>query len=102
MAISISRRNVRRTARVRGLSRGDHFTVYPKTGTVFDDSVTRIMGVAFDRACKELHDRGQPEIVLEVIAQRIIEAAKNGERDPDRLRKIGLSALGSDNDKEAS
>jgi hypothetical protein len=39
------------------------------------------MGEAFDDACKELHDTGQPPIVYEVIAKRIIDAAKNGERD---------------------
>jgi len=59
----------------------------------FDDRITRIMGEAFDAACRELHDRGQPEIVYEVIASRIIAAAKRGECDPIRLRDIGLGAL---------
>jgi hypothetical protein len=71
-----------------------------KAGTVFDDSATRIMGEAFDSACKELHDKGQPEIVYEVIARRIIDAAKNGERDPVQLRKAGLTALGLDDEGE--
>jgi len=31
-----------------------------KTGAVFDDRVTQMMGEAFDDACKELHDTGQP------------------------------------------
>jgi hypothetical protein len=74
-----------------------------KTGAVFDDCATQIMGEAFDSACKELHDRGQPTIVYEVIAKRIIEAAKNGERDLVRLRNAGLAALGLDkDDKQAS
>ena len=67
-----------------------------KAGTVFDDHATEIMGEAFDAACRELHDKGQPTIVYEVIAKRIIEAAKKGERDPARLRNIGLSGLGFD------
>jgi hypothetical protein len=71
-----------------------------KAGTVFDDNATRIMGEAFDSACKELHDKGQPEIVYEVIAKRIIDAAKNGERDPTQLRKAGLTALGLDDEDE--
>jgi hypothetical protein len=54
------------------------------------------MGEAFDSACQQLHDRGQPEIVYEVIAKRIIDAAKSGERDPIQLRKIGLAAFGLD------
>jgi len=74
-----------------------------KAGAVFDDRVTKIMGEAFDDACKELHDTGQPPIVYEVIAKRIIDAAKNGERDPTRLRNAGLVALGFDKDgKQAS
>jgi hypothetical protein len=62
-------------------------------GGVFDDGVTQILGEAFDSACKELHDAGQPALVYEVIAKRIIDAAKNGERDPVQLRNIGLAGL---------
>jgi hypothetical protein len=37
-----------------------------------------------------------------VIAKRIIDAAKNGERDPVQLRNIGLAGLGFDKeDKQA-
>jgi hypothetical protein len=64
-----------------------------KAGTVFDDRITEIMGEAFDSACKELHDSGQPAIVYEVIARRIIDATRTGERDPVRLRNVGLAAL---------
>jgi hypothetical protein len=39
---------------------------------------------------------GQPALVQEVIAKRIIKAAMNGERDPARLRNAGLAALGYD------
>jgi hypothetical protein len=35
-------------------------------------------------------------LVREIIAKRIIEAAKKGERDPVRLRNAGLAALGYD------
>lgn len=69
-----------------------------KAGSVFDDRMTAIMGEAFDAACKELHDTGQPPIVYEVIAKRIIDGVKAGERDPVRLRNLGLAALGLDND----
>jgi len=69
-----------------------------RAGTIFDDNATKIIGEAFDSACKELHDKGQPEIVYEVIAKRIIDAAKKGERDPIQLRKAGLTALGLDDE----
>lgn len=64
-----------------------------KTGAVFDDRVTKIMGEAFDSACQELHDTGQPPIVYEVIAKRIIDAVRGDERDVIRLRNAGLAAL---------
>ncbi len=62
----------------------------------FDDEATRLIGEAFDAACKGLRDTGQPVVVQEVIAKRIIKAAMKGERDPARLRKAGLAALGYD------
>jgi hypothetical protein len=62
-----------------------------KAGAAFDDRVTQLMGEAFDSACQELHDTGQPPIVYEVIAKRIIDAAKAGERDLVRLRNAGLT-----------
>lgn len=64
----------------------------------FDDETTRIMGEAFDAACRGFHDDGQPALVREIIAKHIIEAAKNGERDPVRLRNAGLAALGYDSE----
>ena len=73
-----------------------------KAGAAFDDRMTAIMGEAFDSACRELNDSGQPPIVYEVIAKRIIDGARAGERDPLRLRNAALAALGFDgDDKEA-
>jgi hypothetical protein len=74
-----------------------------KAGIVFDDRVTQVIGEAFDNACTHLRDTGQPTIVYEVIATRIIDAARNGERDLVRLRNAGLTALGLErDDKQAS
>jgi len=63
---------------------------------VFDDATTRIMGEAFDAACKELRDTGQPAVVQEVMAKRIVAAARRGERDVTRLRNVALAALGKE------
>jgi hypothetical protein len=54
------------------------------------------MGLAFDAACAELHERNLSQLVREVIAERILEAAKRGERDPQRLCSIALAAIGGD------
>jgi hypothetical protein len=64
----------------------------------FDDYATRVMGEAFDDARKKLHSAGQPHIVFETIAARIIAAAGRGERDPVRLRNAGLAGLTPDRD----
>ena len=47
---------------------------------------------AFEAACKDLDGAGQH--TYEVIARRIIEAAKSGERDPEKLRDCALTAFG--------
>lgn len=60
----------------------------------FDPEITQIMGRAFECACKALHDVGQPAMVKDVIAKRIIDIAKTGERDPNRLCERALQALG--------
>jgi hypothetical protein len=61
---------------------------------VFDDEALRVMTEAFEAACAGIQD--QREIVREIIARRIIEAAKKGERDPIVLRDAGLVSLGYD------
>jgi hypothetical protein len=60
----------------------------------FDHNATRARGKAFDRACHSLHDIGQPGLVREIIAKRIVEVARDGERDPDELCVRALKALG--------
>ena len=56
----------------------------------FDPEAIAAMSEAFEAALKELQDTGQPNVVREVIAQRIIQAARLGERDPARLRETAL------------
>jgi hypothetical protein len=62
----------------------------------FDPETTRAMSEAFDKARKLLHDRGQPDVVLEVIARRIIEITRGGERNPDVMCKQALATFGID------
>lgn len=58
----------------------------------FDDAATSAMGGAFDKACKSLQGLGSA--VPEIIANRIVAAAKNGERDVARLHEQALQAFG--------
>jgi aspartate carbamoyltransferase regulatory subunit len=54
------------------------------------------MGAAFDQACRVLRCFGAADTVQEIIAMRIVESAKAGERDPVRLRDQALQELGID------
>lgn len=63
-------------------------------GQSFDPETIEIMGLAYDKAKRHLHDTGQPELVQQVIAERIIFIAGTGERDPDRIARRALEALG--------
>ena len=58
----------------------------------FDDAATLAMGEAFDRACKSLQNFGSA--VPAIIANVIIQAAKNSERDPARLYEQVLKTFG--------
>ena len=58
---------------------------------VFEPEAIAAMSEAFEAACEVLHEAGQPELVREVIAKRIIAAATTGERDPVRLRAAALA-----------
>jgi hypothetical protein len=60
---------------------------------MFDEATIRTIGHAFDAACKELHDTGQPAVVHEVMIKRIIAAIQKGERNAARLRDAALTGL---------
>jgi hypothetical protein len=63
-------------------------------GQAFDPETIEVMGKAYDKAKRRLHDTGQPALVQEVIAKRIIDIAATGERDPDQIARRALEALG--------
>jgi hypothetical protein len=62
--------------------------------TTFDPEALRAMSQAYDSIVKQLQDRGQPKIVQEIIAKRIIELAAIGEREPQRLCETILTEFG--------
>ena len=63
-----------------------------------DPKVIDVMTNAYGKACRMLHDKGQPAVVQEVIARRIVEIAKAGERDPNRICERVLADLGLQRD----
>lgn len=60
----------------------------------FSPEIAKIMGEAYDRATRSLHDRGQPVVVQEIIAKRIVDLANFGERDPQKIASMALESLG--------
>jgi hypothetical protein len=60
----------------------------------FDDAATLVMGEAFDRACVSLRRFGSLVTAREMIAKRILGAARNGERDAIRLCEQALIPFG--------
>jgi hypothetical protein len=64
--------------------------IHSFTPGVFGPDAIAAMSEAFDAACKELGETGHPEVARDVIAGRIIAAARFGERDPVRLREAAF------------
>jgi hypothetical protein len=62
-------------------------------GAVFNPEAVKALAAAFDGACAALNviDRTDPRATI--VAKKIIEHARRGERDPIRLREAALSEL---------
>jgi hypothetical protein len=56
----------------------------------FGPEAIAAMSEALEAACEELGDTDRPQAVREIVALRIIAAAKLGECDPTRLREAAL------------
>jgi hypothetical protein len=61
---------------------------------VFGPEAIAEMGEILDAAFEKLRETGEPDVVRERIAMRIMAAAKLGERDPARL--LAAALRGSD------
>ena len=70
--------------------------INPIRDVFFDDKATLAMGTAFDQCCKSLRLYARDDKVRALIAKLIIEAAKNGERDPIRIQSRALMEFSID------
>jgi hypothetical protein len=52
-----------------------------------------LLVAAYNAALHELGQAAQSDPVTEIVAKKIIEFAKQGERDPNQLRKRAVEAL---------
>jgi len=56
----------------------------------FEPEALKEMGEILDTAFEKLQGTGEPDVVRELIAVRIIAVARLGERDPARLLEAAL------------
>ena len=64
-----------------------------KNGEEFDQQTISILGVAFEQVCVALRIGDCDDDVKQAIANKIIELAKTGERNPDRLCERALEDI---------
>src|ERR1700722_16112937 len=65
------------------------------SGTVFEVADIRLMSDAYSQAIEDIYSFGHPNAIVEgIMATRIINLIKGGERDPIRLRESALAACG--------
>src|SRR5262249_53327288 len=62
-------------------------------GKQFDQETLRILGVAFEQVCIGLRIGDCDDDVKQAIANKIIELAKTGERNPDLLCERALTGI---------
>jgi hypothetical protein len=60
-------------------------------GEQFDPQTQRIMGLAFELTRAALRISNQDNIAPDIIAKKVIEFAKAGERDPERICDYALA-----------
>jgi hypothetical protein len=64
-------------------------------GKSFDPETLKILETAFDEAWAFVLKSGAETVSRETLAQCVLEAAEEGERDPQRLREAALTLLAS-------
>jgi hypothetical protein len=69
---------------------GEVATMPMRSFGAFEPEAIAEMSQALEAACEALGDAGRPETMREIVALRIIAAARLGECDPVRLREAAL------------
>jgi hypothetical protein len=63
--------------------------------TAFGPDEIAVLVAAYDDALRALSLINRPDLATEMVAKKIIELAKQGERDPVRLRERVIEAVSS-------
>jgi hypothetical protein len=62
-------------------------------GSKFDRETKHIIGVAFEMTCAALRLTDRDDLLVAMVAKRIIELAREGERNPELLCERALNDL---------
>jgi hypothetical protein len=65
----------------------------PFQGLSLDPAEMIAVNEAYDLACRTLQNIGQLEVDREIIARRVLQAAKTGERDANMLCELAIHGL---------
>jgi hypothetical protein len=65
-----------------------------KLGVGIDPEVVSVVTTAYQMATDHLRRDGYTDLVRDIIANKIIDTAQQGERDPEGLCRSALAALG--------
>ena len=63
-------------------------------GQAFDPEVIETMSAAFVAACEALHLKAGDDPPTRFVAEKVIELAQRGVRDPEELRTMTLKEFG--------
>ena len=68
---------------------------FSRTTNTYDPEAMAVLGRAFSAAWQEIRDAGaipsDQETARAELARRILAAAADGERDPERLKRLALA-----------
>ena len=62
-------------------------------GGNFDPQAIEAMSAAFEGVCESLRLLNRNDPVTEIVARMVVEVARTGERDPERIRDLVLISL---------
>ena len=62
-------------------------------GATFDPQTIEVMSAAFEAVCASLQLLNRTDPVTEIVARMVVEVARTGERDPERIRDLVLISL---------
>ena len=63
-------------------------------GTAYDSDTIAVISEAYETARRDLGLTDRTDLITDTLARKIIEVARTGERDPDRIRQRALDRLG--------